>query len=90
VANDRGQRENWNKFIANGENPMGFVAVTPNGNSSDRGPGINHQPTYGEVNINGPRWTMPAPEYPMGVGMPAPVRGKPGSGRTANRNRTAE
>jgi hypothetical protein len=29
MANERGQRDTWMKFIAPGENPLGMVAQTP-------------------------------------------------------------
>jgi hypothetical protein len=72
-----------------GENPNGFRALVPNGVASDRGAGANHQYNWGP-NINGPRWEMPVPEYPMGCGMPVGTPGTPGSGRRGSRNRTGE
>lgn len=80
---------NWNKFYANGENPNGFRALTPNGTATDQSAGENHQYPYGP-NINGPRWEMAAPDYPMGIAFPSAVRGQPGSGRSGNRNRSGE
>ena len=79
----------WEDFYGAGENPNGFRALTPNGVSSDRGAGSNHQYNFGP-NINGSRWEMPVPEYPIGIGIPVGTPGTPGSGRRSGRNRTGE
>ena len=44
-------------FVAFGENPGGFTAVTANGVSHDQGDGMNHQEIDGP-SINGRRWTI--------------------------------
>ena len=44
-------------FVAFGENPRGFSAVTPNGVSHDQGDGANRQVNEGPT-ISGPRWHM--------------------------------
>ena len=78
-------RDKFVNFLAKGENPGGFVAVTPNGNSSDRGDGINHDWHYGN-NINGDRWTMPVNE--SSFDQPEPKLRS--TARTGNRNRSGE
>lgn len=83
-------KDKWHRFYGEGENPNGFRALTPNGLASDRGAGENQQPTWGAPNINGPRWTMPEPTYPMPLGLPVGPPGRVGSGRSGNRNRTGE
>lgn len=80
----------WEKFYGNGENPNGMRALTPNGLSTDKSAGENHQATFGVPGINGPRWEMPEPTYPMQFGLPVGTPGKPGSGRSSNRNRSGE
>jgi len=81
-------RDKFAKNYAEGENPIGFVAVTPNGNASDRGDGINHQWNFG-INITGPRWSMP--DQSMN---PPPFGGNPattvGNKRRKNMNRSGE
>jgi hypothetical protein len=89
MANERGQRETWEWFYDRGENPNGFRAVTPNGTATDQSPGENHQWTMGPP-LNGPRWTLPDPQYPRGIGLPVGRPGVPGTGRSGNRNRSAE
>lgn len=79
-------RDKFVNFLAKGENPGGFVAVTPNGNSSDRGDGINHDWHWGN-NINGDRWAMPDVNEP-GFDQPAPKLRS--TARTGNRNRSGE
>jgi hypothetical protein len=79
----------WEDFYGPGENPNGFRSVTPNGVSSDKGAGSNHQINWGP-GINGPRWEMNEPTYPIGIGMPVGTPGTPGSGRSGRRNRTGE
>jgi hypothetical protein len=79
----------WEDFYGKGENPNGFRAVTPNGVASDKGEGQNHQFNWGP-GINGPRWEMPEPTYPMPFGSPVGPPGVPGSGRRGNRNRSGE
>lgn len=83
-------KDKFREFYGEGENPNGFRSLTANGLASDRGAGQNHDPFWGAPNINGPRWTMPAPEYPMGCGMSVGTPGKVGSGRSGNRNRSGE
>lgn len=78
----------FHKLIAEGENPNGFIAITPNSNASDRGNGNNHDEA--SPNIFGSRWALPAANYPSGMGYPVPTRGKVGSGQTSNRNRSGE
>lgn len=77
-------------LVARGENPAGFRAVVPSGVASDSGAGSNHLPTWGAPLINGPRWTMDEPTYPIGIGSPVGTPGTPGSGRSGNRNRSGE
>ena len=78
------------RLVPKGENPNNFRALTPNGVASDNGAGQNHQPTWGAEGINGPRWEMPEPTYPLPLGIPVGTPGTPGSGRRGNRNRTGE
>ena len=77
------------RLVPKGENPNGFRAVTPNGVASNKGEGQNHQFNWGP-NINGPRWEMPEPSYPMPLGIPVGTPGVPGNGRSGNRNRSGE
>jgi hypothetical protein len=79
----------WEDFYGKGENPGGFKALTPNGVASDKGEGQNHQYMWGPP-INGARWTMPEPTYPIQFALPVGVPGTPGSGRRGGRNRTGE
>ena len=81
-------RDKFVNFLAKGENPGGFVAVTPNGNSSDRGDGVNHDWTWGN-NINGARWTMPF-EKPAYIPFDGQDKGLRSTKRTSNRNRSGE
>ncbi len=76
-------------FVAFGENPRGFSAVTPNGVSHDQGDGANRQVNEGPT-ISGPRWHMGDAGTIMG---PAPVSGSavngtPRSLKGVMRNRT--
>lgn len=84
---DNGQHDCFYEFYAKGENPNGFRALTPNGVASDTGEGMNHCYHYGPA-INGPRWTMPEPEYPLTIAPPG--RGVLAPKRGGNRNRTGE
>jgi len=77
------------RLVPKGENENGFRAVTANGVASDSGAGSNHQYNFGP-GINGRRWEMPEPTYPLGIGIPVGTPGTPGSGRRSNRNRTSE
>lgn len=77
------------RLVPKGENENGFRSLTSNGVASDSGEGQNHQYNFGP-NINGRRWEMPVPEYPMGIGVPVGTPGTPGSGRRSNRNRSGE
>ena len=79
----------WWRFYGQGENPNGFRAVTANGTAADQSPGENHQWILGPP-LNGSRWTMPDPLYPRGIGLPVGTPGKPGNGRSGNRNRSGE
>jgi hypothetical protein len=79
----------WHNQFAEGDNPHGMRAVTPNGLATDRSAGENHQWRMGD-DIDGPRWTMPDREWPLGVGLPVGKAAKPGNGRSANRNRSGE
>lgn len=50
MPNHQGQRENWVKFLASGENPAGMVAQVPdevviNGKGNESAPGSQTDPT---------------------------------------------
>lgn len=81
--------DKWFKFYGEGENPNGMRAVTANSVSTDKSAGENHQWRFGP-DIDGPRWSMPDPQWPMGVGLPVGKAAKPGNGRSNNRNRSGE
>jgi len=84
-------RDRFKRFYANGENPNGMVAVTPNGISTDRSDGVNHQSNYAP-GIHGSRWEMPMPDRyadtPFGPGASSHLIGV--AHKTGNRNRSGE